>query len=418
MIQIITNNKKKYDNFSNNNFIISEIDDFQSFDNFEITIIDISDSALWYSKRDTKDINVSSDFKSINNAISRSKKTNIIILFPQNIYFHYAQSYSSSARQYKYTESKKIKDIKEDFISIITKYLINMDNIRINYGKTYTKINNVRYEADFSFVNMVDSNVRMRAENNNDVTVIDKNGILITTLKMNSEEEVMNFLQKYFIDCFNKYDKQPEWLSDINFFTDSDCKKEILNIDKKIEELKTNRIQYEEILENNLKYKSILYESGNTLSNQINNMLSEIFEYDNSDFEDTYEEDGRVKLEDITFIIETKGLNNEISGHNVSDACNHLIVYEDMLEQGNIIEDAKCLFIVAYERNKKPHDRVDIKDRIEKIAKANNTLIIDTRVFLDIFEDFLNDKLDKDEIKEIFKNNIGILKYKKKFKIK
>lgn len=418
MIQIITNNKKKYDNFSNNNFIISEIDDFQSFDNFEITIIDISDSALWYSKRDTKDINVSSDFKSINNAISRSKKTNIIILFPQNIYFHYAQSYSSSARQYKYTESKKIKDIKEDFISIITKYLINMDNIRINYGKTYTKINNVRYEADFSFVNMVDSNVRMRAENNNDVTVIDKNGILITTLKMNSEEEVMNFLQKYFIDCFNKYDKQPEWLSDINFFTDSDCKKEILNIDKKIEELKTNRIQYEEILENNLKYKSILYESGNTLSNQINNMLSEIFEYDNSDFEDTYEEDGRVKLEDITFIIETKGLNNEISGHNVSDACNHLIVYEDMLEQGNIIEDAKCLFIVTYERNKKPHDRVDIKDRIEKIAKANNTLIIDTRVFLDIFEDFLNDKLDKDEIKEIFKNNIGILKYKKKFKIK
>ena len=144
-------------------------------------------------------------------------------------------------------------------------------------------------------------------------------------------------------------------------------------------------------------------------------MLSEIFEYDNSDFEDTYEEDGRVKLEDITFIIETKGLNNEISGHNVSDACNHLIVYEDKLEQDNIIENAKCLFIVAYERNKNPHDRVEIKDRIEKIAKANNTLIIDTRVFLNIFEDFLNNKLEKDKIKEIFKNNVGILRYKKEF---
>lgn len=414
MIQIITNNKKKYDNFSNNNFIISEIDDFQSFDNFEITIIDISDSALWYNKRDTKDIDGSSDFKSINNAISGSKKSNIIILFPQNIYFHYAHSYNSSTRQYRYTESKKIKDMKEDFVSIITKYLINMGDIRINYGRTYTKINKVRYEADFSFVNMVESNVRMRAENNNDVTVIDKNGVLITTLKMSSEEEVMNFLQKYFNDCFNKYAEQPEWLSDINFFTDSECKKEILNIDKKIEELKLDRVQYEETLENNLKYKAILYESGNVLSSQINNMLSEIFEYDNSEFEDIYEEDGRIKLEDITFIIETKGLNNEISGHNVSDACNHLIVYEDKLEQDNIIENVKCLFIVAYERNKKPNDRVNIKDRIEKIAKANNTLIIDTRVFLDIFEDFLDEKIDKDEIKEIFKNNNGILRYKKK----
>ena len=308
----------------------------------------------------------------------------------------------------------KIKDMKEDFVSIITKYLINMGDIRINYGRTYTKINKVRYEADFSFVNMVESNVRMRAENNNDVTVIDKNGVLITTLKMSSEEEVMNFLQKYFNDCFNKYAEQPEWLSDINFFTDSECKKEILNIDKKIEELKLDRVQYEETLENNLKYKAILYESGNVLSSQINNMLSEIFEYDNSEFEDIYEEDGRIKLEDITFIIETKGLNNEISGHNVSDACNHLIVYEDKLEQDNIIENVKCLFIVAYERNKKPNDRVNIKDRIEKIAKANNTLIIDTRVFLDIFEDFLDEKIDKDEIKEIFKNNNGILRYKKK----
>ena len=48
-------------------------------------------------------------------------------------------------------------------------------------------------------------------------------------------------------------------------------------------------------------------------------MLSEIFEYDMSDFEDVYEEDGLIKLEDVTFVIETKGLNKEISGNNISD---------------------------------------------------------------------------------------------------
>lgn len=36
MIQIITNNKKKYDKFSEKKFLISKIDDFQSFDNYEI----------------------------------------------------------------------------------------------------------------------------------------------------------------------------------------------------------------------------------------------------------------------------------------------------------------------------------------------------------------------------------------------
>ena len=73
----------------------------------------------------------------------------------------------------------------------------------------------------------------------------------------------------------------------------------------------------------NLKYKSILFETGNTLSKQINEMISKVFDYDMTQFKDIYEEDGLVKLDDITFIIETKGLNNEISGHNISDACNH-----------------------------------------------------------------------------------------------
>lgn len=156
-----------------------------------------------------------------------------------------------------------------------------------------------------------------------------------------------------------------------------------------------------------------MFESGDILANQINKMLSKIFDYDMTAFKDIYEEDGLIKLDDITFVIETKGLNNEISGHNVSDAGNHLIMYEDKLEENGISENAKCLFIVAYERNKNINDRVDIKDRIIKIAQANNTLIVDTRIFLEIYEDFLNKNINKEEIKNLFKDNIGVLKYNK-----
>ncbi len=57
MIQIITDNLDKYKQFSKNIFAISKIDEFQSFDNFDITIIDIADSSLWYNNSDTVNIN-------------------------------------------------------------------------------------------------------------------------------------------------------------------------------------------------------------------------------------------------------------------------------------------------------------------------------------------------------------------------
>lgn len=413
MIQIITNNKSKYNEFSNDRFIISRIDEFQSFDNYDITIVDISDSSLWYNKgSELNSINQVLDFKSINNAINKSKKSDILIIFPQNIYYQYSYIYKSSG--YVYDKKKKIKDFKDNFIDIVNRNLISMNILKINYGKTYTKINKNTYQADFSFLNVDEKDIVIKAENNNDSTVIKNGKVLLTSLELNKEEEIINLLREIFKDKFTKITEEPEWIKDINFYTDKKCKEEIAKLDLEIEKLKEKKISFESDISENSKYKSILYETGDILAKQINIMLSEIFEYDMSNFKDTYEEDGLIKLEDITFIVETKGLNNEISGHNISDACNHLIIYEDKLEEENKTENAKCLFIVAYERQKKIQERVKIKERVEKIAKANNTLIVDTRIFLNIFEDFLNNKITKDEIKEIFKSNIGVLEYNRK----
>lgn len=413
MIQIITNNKSKYNEFSNDRFIISRIDEFQSFDNYDITIVDISDSSLWYNKgSELNSINQVLDFKSINNAINKSKKSDILIVFPQNIYYQYSYIYKSSG--YVYDKKKKIKDFKDNFIDIVNRNLISMNILKINYGKTYTKINKNTYQADFSFLNVDEKDIVIKAENNNDSTVIKNGKVLLTSLELNKEEEIINLLREIFKDKFTKITEEPEWIKDINFYTDKKCKEEIAKLDLEIEKLKEKKISFESDISENSKYKSILYETGDILAKQINIMLSEIFEYDMSNFKDTYEEDGLIKLEDITFIVETKGLNNEISGHNVSDACNHLIIYEDKLEEEKRAENVKCLFIVAYQRNKNINERVEIKERLEKIAKANNTLIIDTRVFLQIFEDFLNKKINKEQIKTLFQDNIGKLFYKSK----
>lgn len=410
MIQIITNNIKKYEEFSKSEFLISKIDEFQSFDNYLITIIDISDEDLWCNKADAiNNINQYMDFRSIMSGINKSKKSNLIILFPQNIQYYYSYHYVSN--RYKYTEVKKIKDMQDNFINIINSNLINMNLVGINFGKSYAKVNKSKLTADFSFINVDKKDILLKADNNNDIVAIQNNKAVITTLKVSTENEIKDLLQIFFRDSFNKGTLVPEWIKDIDFYTDKKCKDEIEKIDREIKNLNVQKDELKSIIDENLEYKSILYETGEVLAKQINNMLSKVFEYDMSQFKDQYEEDGCIKLEDITFIIETKGLNNEISGNNVSDACNHLIMYEDRLDAEGITENAKCLFFVAYERNKSITDRVEIKERLEKIAKANNTLIIDTRIFLKIFEDFLNKKIGKEQIKNLFKDNIGKLSY-------
>lgn len=410
MIQIICYNTKKYEDYSKKLFEISSIDCFQSFDNYDITVIDISEEKLWYNDENSvKNINHSMDLKSIKGAIQKSKNSKIIILFPQNLEFYYYYTYIGNVR--KYSKNIKIKDMKKSFVEIITSNLIDMQNKEINFGRSYTIVENERIPADFSFLNIMDEDIILMAENHNDIVAIKNDKVIITTLKIDKEDNMINLLKIVFPSCFNKKEQIPDWITEIDFYTDKKCIDNIEKIDEQINEFREKRKEIESILNRNLEYKSILYESGDVLATQINKMLSEIFEYDMTDFKDVYEEDGLIKLEDITFVIETKGLNKEISGNNISDACNHLIIYEDKLEANNITENAKCLFIVAYERHKKTNERSKIKDRIEKIAKANNTLIIDTRVFLKIFDDFLSKKIKKEEIKNLFKENTGILEY-------
>lgn len=185
MIQIITNNLNKFKEFDKSLFYISKLDEFQSLDNYEITIIDISDESVWYNKEhNTLSIDKRNDFQSLKTAINGSNKSNIIIVFPQNTYYHYLYSYSNSTHSYGYQNTEKIKDIKDNYIAIITKYLINMEQTNINYGKTYTKIGSERYQSDFSFTYVNNDDVMLKAENGNDITLIKKNRIFITTLKL------------------------------------------------------------------------------------------------------------------------------------------------------------------------------------------------------------------------------------------
>ena len=123
------------------------------------------------------------------------------------------------------------------------------------------------------------------------------------------------------------------------------------------------------------------------------------------------EEDFRIKKENITFIIETKGLKRNIAGTDISKTLNHVFTYEENIQDENKQENVKGILIVATQRDKSISEREETPDRQIKIAERNNILIIRTEQLLEIFEDFRNKKINTNDIIKLLTEQNGELKY-------
>lgn len=411
MIQIITKGSSTYKNkFTNKEIVLSSFSEYKSLDLYDINIINLASNSLWYCDSSRAEyLNDKSDLEMIKNSINTCN-TKVLIIFPQNHYFHYG--FSNYNNQYHH--SVQLKSTKEIVNGFLTKYIYEPLPV-FNYDKGLTKIDDETYDSDFYFDTKDGLIFCEKSKKVNTVAL--REGVVITTLNIleqsstkDIEKRVLVLLNK--IGFLSQNETVPQWINDVPFHDDPVYEKEIKKCNKEIDKLKSIITQNREKLNENLKYKSILYLSGNALSEQINKMLKIIFEL-NRDFVDVYEEDFNFKAGGMTFIVETKGLNNEVSGENVSDAYNHLVIYEDKLENDNIVENAKCLFFVANERFKAPDKRNKIKERQITIAKRNKTLIIETTTFYNLFEAFVKKEISTNDVLKLFKQNTGLLEYNK-----
>lgn len=409
MIQIITKNVDMYkEKFFNNEVEFSNFNDYKSFDLYDINIINLDSSSLWECNSSRGDsLNDKSDLLTIKNAINTSR-TKVLLFFPQNHYFRYDYSEYTN----KFRTSLQLKSINEKVSRFITEYIYD-PLPRFSYEKGVTKLDGEEYSSDFYFVEEEGVILCEKSQKNNTMKLSDR--VVITTLSIfetpvNKEIEKRLFVFLNKVGFLIKNESIPSWIENIDFYDDyiykEEIEKSVIAIKKLNEVIEENQNK----INDNLKYKSILYSSGKNLSEQINNMLKQIFDL-GDEFKDVYEEDFKFKAGGITFIVETKGLNNEVSGQNVSDAYNHLVIYEDVLDAKGVEEETKCLFFVANERLKEPNKRNKIKERQITIAKRNKTLIVETTTFYKIFENFMKDEITTDEIIELFKQDTGLLEY-------
>ena len=164
------------------------------------------------------------------------------------------------------------------------------------------------------------------------------------------------------------------------------------------------------LIEENLRYKSVLYETGDALVKVVFDMLEKMLNYDLSTFEDRHKEDFLIKKDGITFVGEVKGITSNVRSSNISQAETHAKQYAELLEdEGKAEENIKPLLIVNSLRNMPINERKPINEDQRHMAETRGILVITTDVLLYLFENFLNKTVSEEKILDLLTNKVGIL---------
>lgn len=394
-IQIISD-ENRYFNLDFENLAFSTINRFSALEAFDYTLIDLNYNKLWdYNKEQSKfeeDINI----KTLTDSIKENDK--IIIILPSN-------------KEYKINDtlSSETKQIKND-TTIITKFLndyFGIEEITLAYGVNETIINDEEIGSDFYFQDI--SNFKILTKNIiSKPTTIQRRNYVLTTIQLSYGEDIKNFINQIFSPSVESI---PDWFDEIEMFDDKEQKLQIKENEDKIKSLEEDITTAENKLKENNYYKSILYKQGKPLVKVVFKMLEEMLNCDLSKFKDVYKEDFLLEFDDVTFIGEIKGVNSNVKNRHLSQLDDHVSDREDYLKENNLEENIKPLLIENTFIEIKPSEREEVDDAtIEKAKEKYQSLIITSIPFLELYQSFKNGEITTEEIKNRFKDEIGLFK--------
>lgn len=406
-IQLIT----YIDEFSDydNNIDVNNFNVLKALDNYDINVIDLSSFEIWANRTNTEsmpstDSKLTADFKSIHQMIKNSKKSKIIICLPQNIYYKYIQ--------YKTENKIQLKNMIPVFTTIIHQ-LVPIGNIEIVYENSDTTIGTESIEASFYFNNPIYRRLLISNESEK-TTAIESERIILTTLNLikNDKPDLLYiFLNE--IGIINSETQYPEWIYMYSFNDDEIQNNNIEQAKKQIKLQKEIIEKANQKLQQNLHFKSILYNNSSDLVNVVFEILEYIFEVSLVDFNDEKKEDFLFVKDDVTFIGEIKGVTSNVKYEHISQLEVHYSKYLDELQEKNKTEQIKKLLIINYERTKDIRIRDDINKMQIDLAKKNETLIIDTKSLLMMYERILQNKLKKSNVIKYIINSNGLIEIDK-----
>ncbi len=400
MIQLISFEGKT--NIKGEGIVVNSLNSPRSFDEFDINVIDLSNEYIWRCDNDSKiEINCIKDFKSLNHMIVNKSKTFILILLPQNLTFEYDWGYLSNGKGYRSHE--ELKNMIPEFIKIFNNLFKGLDYNNVFYENTRTEIEGKKYAASFYYET---NDSVTKSIGGNKATTIKVDDIYFSFLNIENADNLNAFLKC--IGILKPREDRPGWFDTLEYFDDNVQKANISESKRIIDDENQKIKEAEIVLENNDRYKSILYTTGDELVEVIFDIIQELWDVDLSGFEDERNEDFVFEHNGNIYIGEIKGVNHNIKNENISQLDVHVQGYLDAhpeVSEDRII----ALLIMNHQKNKEPNKREPVHERQIKLAERNGCLIVETPVLLDIYSKYRNDILTKQELLEIFKSK-GLLK--------
>ena len=392
---------------------ITSINKPRSLDEFDINIVNLNLPSLWYNKYDSKSIiDDVADINNLGKMIKNRNKSQIIVCLPGNMDFCY-----DLWPEGKYHKHVELKNMLSELVRIIGPLLAGSIDFDLAYEETHTVIGSKSVEASFYFEeenpDIIDVLTRSKgSEKPTTVAIEDQSGVgklYITTLDiMNLYKEggLLDYLET--LALIKRHETVPEWMFDIDMFDDVQQRVNIEECRREIERQNTLIAQANTQLQQNMRYKSILYSNGNELVEVIFEILEKLLDVDLSTFEDIKKEDFKVVLDDVTFIGEIKGISTNVKSTNITQLINERDDYIRELKKSGKKESVKGLLIINHQRNKAPQEREIIDDQQIDLAAVTKCLIIETPTLLNLFERFLNGKVTVEECRNRFRDDVGV----------
>lgn len=393
-IQIVSNRIKHLETYA-----IRPYGSIETFDSFDINIIDLACPTIWvHDESNSNYSNEGKNLESIARMISKSAKSRFVFILPKNIEYKYAKK-----GPYDYFFKKLLRDNMELMYRILS--LGMKINYSIEYEPNITQIKDITFQSDFYFTN-TDSNtekVIYSKDSERIVSFMDKKGNVVTTLSiLSSQESIDTFIQYYYGGNTNDY---PKWFSEIVFNNDIEIRKDIEKRSADIDSLNEIITQDNKKLEMNDFYKKLLVETGDEMVDVVFDVIKKIFSIDLTNYIDNKKEDFSFTLNGKTFVGEIKGVNENIKNRHISELEHNK---QEFIEKKGI-DGAKGILIINRERKTRPDERSEINEEQIEYAKKNDLLIIDSVTLLNIFESFLQNKLNIERLLEVLCNSTGLL---------
>lgn len=403
-IQLIEYNEMQYKNYYSN-IEVNNFNTLKSLDNYDINVFNLANPNIWSNKstkenKPTEITILTSDFRSIKTMINNSKKTNIVICFPQNLKYH--------CKYYDENRYCQLKDMIPTFSKILEQ-LIPFNGFSIIYENNINKIGDELISSSFYFGEKEFENLTF-SKDSEKITTIKKANIILTTIDLiNKEkpEQLLEFLKE--VKLINEKIDLPDWLYKYEFNDDQEQQNNIMKAKEQIQIQKEIIKKSNDKLQKNLHFKSILVTNSSPLVNVVFEILEYIFDISLKDFNDEYKEDFLFKKDNLTYIGEIKGVTSNVKYENISQLEVHYSKYLDKLQEEGNKETIKKILIMNYERTKEIEKRDNINIMQIELAEKNSTLIIDTKSLLTIYDRLLQGILNKTQVVNYINSSSGLI---------